>query len=360
MFYREILEKDKELYNVFVSHPLQSWEWGEFREKTGVKVIRRGAFVGMKLIGGFQLTIHKLSLVPFTIGYLPKGSLPNGDLLKELEKIGRKERCIFIKLEPNVEKANYELGIRNYELKIGNYSLKKSPHPLFTHYTFQIDLAKTEEELLEKMHPKTRYNIRLAQKKGVIVEEDNSDKAFKEYLRLTFETTKRQGFYAHDENYHRLMWRVLGPKSLKRGQTLKGKGLIPAVQIAHLLTAKYQGKILVTWIVLLFNGILYYPYGASSSEHREVMASNLMMWEAMRWGKMRGAKIFDLWGSLGSSPNPKDSWYGFHRFKEGYNPRLVEFIGSYDLVFNPFLYRLYSMGNSFRWYILWLKRQLSI
>ena len=119
-----------------------------------------------------------------------------------------------------------------------------------------------------------------------------------------------------------------------------------------MLVAKYKGKTLVTWIVFTFNNVLYYPYGASSSEHKEVMASNLMMWEAIRFGKKMGCKVFDMWGSLGPSPDSKDPWYGFHRFKEGYGGKLVEFIGSYDLVLSPFLYQLYNLAHRTRWLYL--------
>ncbi|MBI5452581.1 peptidoglycan bridge formation glycyltransferase FemA/FemB family protein, partial [Candidatus Gottesmanbacteria bacterium] len=215
-------------------------------------------------------------------------------------------------------------------------------HPLFTKYTFQLSLTKSEEELLKNMHSKTRYNIKVAQKHEVIIKEDNSNQAFEKYLQLTFATTRRQKFYAHNRRYHQLMW-----------ETLKSS------KIAHLLTAnyQYQGKnhTLVTWIVFLFNNILYYPYGASSSEFRNVMASNLMMWEAIRWGKKNGAKLFDMWGSLGPAPDISDPWYGFHRFKQGYGTKLVEFVGSFDLVINPFLYRLYNYANSLRQFFLIIK-----
>ena len=196
------------------------------------------------------------------------------------------------------------------------------------------------------MHSKTRYNIRVAQKRGVEIMEDNSDKAFKNYLKLMEETTKRQKYYAHDEGYHRLMWETLGMRQVtrntKQDNTLR----------AHLLVARYKNVPLVTWIVFRFNGVLYYPYGASSSEYREVMASNLMMWEAIKFGKKMGCHTFDMWGSLGSNPDPKDPWYGFHRFKEGYGGELIEFVGSYDLVLNPFMYRLYNLAHRARWLYL--------
>lgn len=329
---KEVNLKDKQQFNKLAVHPLQSWEWGDFRIKTGIEVIRLGNFADGILTETAQITIHQIPFTSMTIGYFPKGNLSSDVLLKELAKYGKKNKCIFIKFEPNVKDTEYRF--KNSELNI-----KLSPHPLFTKYSFQLDLTKNEDDLLINMHPKTRYNIKVAQKHGVIVKEDNSDKAFEKYWQLTEETTKRQKFFAHDKKYHQLMW-----------ETLKPAG------IAHLLTAYYKGETLVSWIVFLFNNVLYYPYGASSDKFRNVMASNIMMWEVIRWGKKNGAKLFDMWGALGPSPDPNNPWYGFHRFKEGYGPKLVEFVGSYDLVINPFAYNLYNLIDNLREVFLKLKK----
>ncbi len=301
-----------------INHPLQSVEWEEFRKKTGVKTLR---------VGDQLLTVHKIPHTNFNIGYIPKGPIPDKKTIDELKKVGGEQNCIFIQLEPDVIKDS--LNFNDSSL-----NLKPAAHPLFTKYTFILDLTKSEEELLSNMHPKTRYNIRIAQKHEVKILEDNSDKAFEEYLKLTRETTQRQGFFAHTEKYHRLMW-----------QSLKGK-------IAHLFLAKYKEKILVAWIVFIYGDTIYYPYGASSSEHREVMASNLMMWDVIKWAKKKGLKKFDMWGALGPNPDEHDPWFGFHRFKQGYGPELIEFIGSYDLVIKPFMYELYKIADKIRWFIL--------
>lgn len=308
-------------------HPLQSLEWGEFRKKTGVKVVR---------INNLQLTIHPLPYIKYTVGYLPKGPGIDKKMLDALFTIGKKENCIFIQLEPNIEKKDN----KEYRLK----NLFPSSRPLFTKYTFVLDLTKTEEELLKNMHSKTRYNTKLAEKKGVKIIEDNSDKAFEEYLGLTKETTKRQNFYAHSEKYHRLMW-----------ETLKTQKSDYDKLTAHLLKATYQGETLATWIVFVLGDTLYYPYGASSNKHREVMASNLMMWETIKFGKKLGLKNFDMWGALSVNPDSKDPWYGFHKFKEGYGARHVEFVGSYDYVLKKKLYVIYNILNNIRWLILKLK-----
>jgi lipid II:glycine glycyltransferase (peptidoglycan interpeptide bridge formation enzyme) len=278
-------------------------------------------------IHGWQLTFHKIPHTPFTIGYFPRGPMPSKAMLATLATLAKEKNAIFIQLEPNV--------IENFKLKTENYGLRPSHHPLFPKYTFILDLTKSEEELLKVMHSKTRYNIRVAQKHCVVIQEDDSQKAFEAYLQLMRETTQRQGFLAHNETYHRTMW-----------QTLSKAG------IAKLWTATYQGKILAAWIIFCWKNTIYYPYGSSSREHRDVMAPNLLLWEIIRWGKLQGFKKFDLWGALSPNPDPNDPWYGFHRFKEGYSPNLVEFIGSYDLVLQPMLYKFYTIADKLRWFYL--------
>jgi lipid II:glycine glycyltransferase (peptidoglycan interpeptide bridge formation enzyme) len=311
-------------------HPLQSFEWGEFRKKTGIKVIRTK---------DVQITIHKIPHTPWTIGYIPKGLYPTQTMISDLKKIGKQENCIFIQLEPNT------ISTPDLKLKIENLGLHPAAHPLFTKYTFILDLTKPEEELLRTMHPKTRYNIRVAIKHGVKIVRDESNEAFETYLKLTKETTKRQKFYAHTEKYHRLMW-----------ETLKCQNFNTDKLTAHLLLTKYSEETLAAWILFVYKDTLYYPYGSSSSLHRETMASNLMMWEAIKFGKKLGLKKFDMWGALNNNPDKNDPWYGFHRFKEGYGPEHIEFLGSFDLVINPLLYKIYILLDKIRWIYLRLKK----
>ena len=111
--------------------------------------------------------------------------------------------------------------------------------------------------------------------------------------------------------------------------------------------------------MFLFNGVLYYPYGASRSIHRDVMASNLMMWEMIRLGKKEGCESFDMWGALGPEPNEKDPWFGFHRFKKGFGGDLMEFLGTYDLVLNSTMYTAFRIGEDVRWKFLRLKMKVA-
>jgi lipid II:glycine glycyltransferase (peptidoglycan interpeptide bridge formation enzyme) len=278
----------------------------------GLQVVRYGLFDGDQLKVAFQITFHKIPIINKYVGYLPKGPAPDDNLAKALKQIGQENNCAFIKLEPSVE-------IGNWKLEIGN-SFKSSPKPLFSKHNFIIDLTKSEDELLKAMHPKTRYNIRVAQKHNVKVEERTDNQALEIYLKLYFATTKRQGFAGHNEHYHRTVWEVL-----------KDAGM------ARLLIATYNNNPLFN-----FKDTIYYTYGGSSVEHKEVMSNNLVCWETIKLGKKLGLKTFDMWGALGPDPNPKDPWIGFHNFKKGYGGHLVEYIGTYDFVINWPIYYLFT------------------
>jgi len=347
----DIKPDQKHIYNSVVDHPLQSYEWGEFREKTNVKVVRRAVFKDDKIISGFTVTIHRIPKSPWSIGYLPKCVLPNQEILDELRVIGKENKCIFIQIEPNTIIRTYDAKSNELtkEYKIKDLTVFEdvvlSAHPLFTKFTFIIDLTKSDEQLFAQMHPKTRYNVRLAQKHGVEISQSQD---FENYWKLMSETTSRQKFYAHTKEYHKKLWQTLS----RDNNDLK----------LFMLAAEYKHpeekvtNLLASWVLFTFKNTLYYPYGASSSLFRNVMASNLMMWEAIQFGKKIGLTKFDMWGSLGPSPDQTDPWYGFHRLKIGYNPELVEFIGSYDLVLNKKMYSAYKVANRVRWKLLKLKK----
>lgn len=304
------------------NHPLQTSYWAEFRKAWGNEVLETK--YGL-------ITLHRIPLTKYKLGMFIKGPKPTAQMIKELKNLGTKENLIFIKLEPSYAKAAEGQAQQIIQMLKQNGCVPGKT--LFTPTTFWIDLTPSEEDLLKNFSSKTRYNIKLAQKHGVEVSEDNSDKAFEKYLQLTKETVQRQGFYAHTEKYHRLMWK-----------TLKKAG------IAHLLTAKYKGKIITTWIVFTWKDFLYYPYGASSEKDKKVMANNLIMWEAIHFGKKLGLKTFDLWG--------REPGKGFTKFKEGYNPKVIEFLGTWDLIINKPLYWLYCLAEFIRWPLLRFKSKI--
>jgi lipid II:glycine glycyltransferase (peptidoglycan interpeptide bridge formation enzyme) len=314
-------------YNKHALHPLQTWEWGEARKKTGVEILRLSDNKNV-----FQFTFHKIPKTDFKIGYLPRSVFPSKEILNYLFDYAKKNKIIFIKFEPDVVKQSNNLKMK----QLNNFI--KSPHPLFPTWTQILDLTKSEDELLKSFHSKTRYNIRLAQKKDVVIKEMSTDEGFKIFSKLYFETCERQKYFGHTLKYHQIIW-----ESLKKN-------------IARILIAFYNDVPLAAYELFYFKNTLYYPYGGTSLEYRNLMASNLLMWEAIKLGKKLGAEKFDMWGSLEPNYDQSNPWSGFTRFKEGYTTKFTEFIGSYDLVINPTLYKIYGAIYSLRENYLKLKR----
>lgn len=295
------------IWNKKVNHPLQSWEWGEFRERR--QPISR--------VENFLIMWTKIPGTPFVFGYIPMGKIPNETEIEKLKQEGIRHKAIGIRMEPN--------KVLNAQCSM----LNKFPRgrSLFKKKTIIIDLTKSEEELLKNMHSKGRYNIKVAEKHQVQVRESQSENDFETYLDLMFGgTAKRQGIYAHSREYHRQLW-----------SSLKGN-------IAHLFVAKYSNKLIAADIIFGFKDTIYYAYGASALEHREVMAPTLLLWRVMGWGKDQGYKFFDLWG--------QEEGKGFSRFKEQFGGESLELAGSYDLPIDKFLYPLFRIMEEIRWKIL--------
>ena len=164
-------------YDQHVTHVIQSWHWGEFRKSLDIPLVRYGIFKNNKLAIAFQITFHQIPFMNKYVGYLPKGPFPDSELAQALNQISKEQNCIFIKVEPNIETGS--IG------KI-DHQFKKSLKPMFSKHNFILDLSPSEEELLKNMHQKTRYNIRLAEKKGVKVEIREDEAALKAYLKLYF------------------------------------------------------------------------------------------------------------------------------------------------------------------------------
>lgn len=299
------------------THPLQTKAWADFRREWGNEIL--------KTKYGY-LTLHKVPLLG-KIGIFLRGPKPTQKMLDDLKKIAKKNKLFAIKLEPNVE----------FNPKIKKLLLKNNcvgGKTFFTPTSFEIDLKKSEDELLKSFSSKTRYNIRYSKRKGVTVTEEVNKKYFDKYIKLMRETVERQGFYAHNEKYHRLMWSYLHKNN-----------------IAHMLVAKHNKKILAVWVLFKNKDTLFYPYGASTSKHKNLQFNSALMWEAIKFGKKHKLKTFDLWG--------RETGKGFTKFKEGFNPKVKRFIGTWDLVVQPNEYMLYVFLDLVRWGFLRLRSKFS-
>lgn len=305
------MKDSKKMWDEVAKHPLQSWGWGEFREKMGNKVSR--------ITGDHQYQIiwSKLYFLPLWFGYIPMGPVPTEKDIKILRNEGIRNKAIGIRIEPLA---------KSEETKIPEGLVKG--RQVFKKKTFWIDLTKSDDELLAAMHPKGRYNIKVAQKHQVEIREENTEQGLEMFLQLMFDNTaKRQGFYAHNKEYFRQMWQTLSPLGMET-----------------IFTARVDGTTVSAWIVYKWKEFVYYVYGANSLEHRETMAPTLLMWNLIKWGKDKGCKWLDLWGT--------EEGKGFGRFKEQFGGKMIELVGSYDLPVNQFIYSLFRISEEVRWKIL--------
>jgi lipid II:glycine glycyltransferase (peptidoglycan interpeptide bridge formation enzyme) len=327
-----LTDKDQKIYDSVIIHPVQTWAWGEFQKSQGHKIFRFEVFKDDKITSAYTVSFHQVPKTKYSIGTILRGPEVDEEMLKNIKDIAQKQNAIFVKFEPDVAKSGNAMHFSN---------LVVSPKVAFYPNTFKVDLTKSEEKLLADMHSKTRYNIRVANRYGVEIKEVTTDKGFEIYLKLLFDTTKRQGFYLHSKKYHRDLWQIL-----------------KKTDIPHIMLAYYQGKVLSAFMLFKLKDQLFYPYGASLDINREVMAPTLNMWESIKLGQKLKCHTFDMWGCLGPEAKEGDNGFGFHRFKQGYNGQPFEYVGTYDYIINPTLYYLYNLVDKYRWKLLRLKAKI--
>lgn len=324
---KEVTKEEKNLLAEFNKNSLlQQWVWGEFKEKYGWKAERFKVINNNQVIYAFQVLSKKLPF-GFSLFYCPI-NLPDKNIFKELlknikERI-KKQKAIFSQMDildeinPQKEKVLKESG------------LIKSFEEIQPKNTLILNLTQGEEEILNQMKPKGRYNIKVAQKRGVIVKEIKNLEEFEDYKKIHEETAKRDKIGARSFEYLKNLFSML--KNNKWGTAF---------------IAYYKNKPIAGIIVSLSGERATYMYGASSYDYRNLMASYLLQWEAIKYAKSKGAKIYDFFG-IAPTDNPNHKWAGITRFKKQFGGQEVEYLGSYDLVFSPFLYNLFKAAFRIR------------
>lgn len=332
---------DKKAWDGFVaaqpgSQFLQSWDWGEFKKSQGHEVVRlamadasgawqiAGQFIfhSKRLFGGFWFSPRGPIVV--------HSRLDDADaLLKDFTDqsvayLTSLKKGMFVRCEPAIE------------FKIDSTPLPKGfvrRPSISPSSTVVIGLEQSEEELMGDMHEKTRYNIRLAERKGVTVRTGSTDADIEVFLALNRETASRDGFLSQTDAYI--------------------KATVQALRISgmcRIRIAEYQGMPLAANIEISFGDTMTYVYGASSSAHRNAMAPLALQWSAIRDAKREGYRFYDLYGcnpSMPTSYDYKKSWEGITRFKMGFGGSRVEFVGTWELPLMPFAYRVMKMVRGY-------------
>ncbi|MBU3901350.1 peptidoglycan bridge formation glycyltransferase FemA/FemB family protein, partial [Patescibacteria group bacterium] len=256
--------------------------------------------------------------------------------------------------------------------QLNNSGFQQLPYDIEPSQTLILDITKTEDELLAQTHKKWRYNIRLAQKKGVQVkvtscDDVNFEHYFEEFYRLVSEgTAERKNIKHHQKEYYKKQLEITSPQpSPSKGE---GEILNPPTPLSKaraklsfggagglnfqelLFVAEYEGKVIAANIVVIFGSRATYLHGATSSEHREVMAPHLLQWEQIKFAKAQGCAEYDFWGIVNEHTLDRrgKSWEGLTRFKRGFGGKEKNFVGYWDYSLNKPWYFLYRLVQKFR------------
>jgi lipid II:glycine glycyltransferase (peptidoglycan interpeptide bridge formation enzyme) len=265
-------------------------------------------------------------------------------VLDDLQSFAKKHGAIFLKVDPDVVLGT---GISSSEEDVINHqgqvvlSLMKRKGWIYSSDQIQfkntvlIDLNKSEDEMLARMKQKTRYNVRLAEKKGVTLRVGTLEDLSMLYA-MYAETSVRDGFVIRDEGYYKTVWQLF-----MSDRPAKIEDQNSEIPLAEPLIAEVDGEPVAAIFVFYFAGRAYYVYGMSRSAHREKMPTYLLQWEAMKRAKAKGCMIYDLWGAP-EVFDESDSMWGVYRFKEGLGGRVVRTLGAWDFAPSPLWYKMYS------------------
>jgi len=363
------------LWNSLISklpnpHFLQTYEWGQVKAKYGWSPLyavwdadgRWKVESDATLLSTFHSAVAAALILKrqiirngfaarLSILYSPKGPLLDwaneqlrNRVLTDLQSFAKKQGAIFLKMDPNVvlgtgvpqseedvidsggQAVMSELKRRGWEYASDQIQFKN---------TVLVDLNPTEEELLARMKQKTRYNIRLAEKKGVTLRVGTLEDLSSLY-KMYAETSLRDGFVIRDEGYYQTVWELF--MSSEQSKIVNHKSSMPFTEP---LIAEVSGEPVAAIFVFYFASRAYYVYGMSRDAHREKMPTYLLQWEAMKRAKAKRCVVYDLWGAPDVF-NESDSMWGVYRFKEGLGGKVVRTLGAWDFAPSPLWYKMYS------------------
>ncbi len=304
-------------------HLLQTSAWGELKSKYGWQVER--------LISGevgVQILFKRLPL-GFSLGYIPKGPIGNlsEDLIFDLDHVCRARRTAFLRVEPDLWEVSDNEPTPPDGFQLGS-------RPVQPQRTIVVDLQGDENEILAQMKQKTRYNIRLAERKGIKVYSSDQLDLFHEMMKITGE---RDGFGVHSLDYYEEAYRLFS----NSGNCELFFASFEEVAIAALMVFQYKGR---SW----------YFYGASTDHYRKLMPTYLLQWRAMCWAKSKGCIVYDFWGVPdvdeeileANFTQRSDGLWGVYRFKRGFGGSIQRAVGPWDRVYHPLLYSFYRFWST--------------
>ncbi len=324
------------------AHILQTSQWAEVKRQNGWSPLYYWEGGDLQAPEGLALILRRqisLAGLKFSVLYAPKGPvLPWQDqsalsrMLDALQEICRQEKAIFIKIDPDVllgtgipgedDEVSNKQGLALQD-ELERRGWQYSQDQIQFRNSVLLDLTKSEENLLAAMKQKTRYNIRLAARKGVRVRQGEISELPMLY-KMYAETAVRDGFVIRHEDYYLNTWRMFIEANM-----------------AKILIAEVEDQPVAALILFYFNSTGRYMFGMSTENFRELMPSYLLQWEAMRLAKQLGCHTYDMWGAP-EVFDESDSMWGVFRFKQGFNGTTTRTLGAWDYTTRPGLYRRYT------------------
>ncbi len=321
------------------THVLQTWEWGQFKAAYGWQRMPYLWRDEQGQVCAAALVLRRAVPGGLSVLYVPRGPLLDwGDtalrkiVLDDLQRLSRHAGAILIKMDAEVPAAWGMPGTAEEELSpIGQQLMVEmqqrgwrfSSDQVQFRNTVYLDISGSEEDWLARMKQKSRYNLRLSERKDVRVRSGSLDDLPMLY-QMYAETSVRDGFVIRPESYYLTLWRTF----MERG-------------MAEPLIAEVAGEVVAAIILFHFAGRAWYLYGMSRNAHREKMPNYLLQLEAMRRAKSAGCESYDLWGAPDVF-DESDSMWGVFRFKEGLGGSVVRTLGAWDYTSRPLLYTFYT------------------
>ncbi len=327
-------DKIKEYEQFLQSNPkghfAQTLQWAHLKDMWHNEVVLSLDKNG-KIKGSMLLLIRKIPFFNSTIMYSPRGpvcDIYDNDTIKELidgaKELAKKHKSYVLKIDPDVPMTDEKFKSIMKECGFKSKS-SKNFEGIQPNFVFRKNIAgMSEQEVFDSFHSKHRYNVRLSIKKGCSVKIGKRED-LKAFVDIMMETGVRDGFVPRSLEYFEKMYDELG-------------------DMMRLYLVYYDNKVISGAISILYGNKVWYLYGASSNEFRNVMPNYLMQWEMIKWAIEEKCDIYDFRGVSGDL-DESNPMYGLYRFKKGFNGDLVEFVGALDYVFKPFMYFIVEKGE---------------
>ncbi|MBI2031800.1 MAG: peptidoglycan bridge formation glycyltransferase FemA/FemB family protein [Candidatus Levybacteria bacterium] len=315
---KPIIDK-AEWENFMISHPegnfLHSWCWGEFHEALGKPVQRTGFYNNEKLLGAVLSAIEDAKRGKYlTVAGGPIIEWDDKRLVKtffdEIKKIAILNDCVFIRIRPQLISDNFSKNI------FKENGFINAPMHLHAELTSQLDITKSEEELLKNMRKTTRYEIKKAQSLKIEIKENTDPKEIRQFYQLQIQTSKRQRFVPFSYKYLYEQFKEFAENNM-----------------VILYKAKIKNKTLAEAFIIFYGKEAVYHYGASTDDGKKYPGAYLIQWRAIQEAKKRGMTRYNFWG-VSPIDKPKHRFHGLSLFKRGFGGEDVEYLHAQDYVIN--------------------------